>query len=152
MKSFFKWFFSFLLAIVGSALVLSQIQYPDRSAEIKPIAGRLLHRLYTLGIGMDDNSTDAELAERIVGSLKESGCEEVRVDRGEIVTTSLGDRNYWFYGDCRIPGGELARVDVTLHQKGGSDLLMVLGHSYCFDVEDRKIRCFTQSLVTLPSR
>ena len=73
------------------------------------------------------------------------------MNQSETVPTSLGDRNYWFEGYCWTPEGELARVALALHEKSDADFRIDLGHSYCFDVMNRKIRCYTQSLVPLPS-
>jgi len=154
-KRLFKilgWVFSFLVAIVGSALVLSQIKYTDRSSQIRPIAQKLLEQTKGLRIAPDENRSDVKRGEQIARILEKAGCSGVRVDRSETVPTSLGDRNYWFEGHCWTPGGELARVALTLHERSDADFQIDLGHSYCFDVLNRKIRCYTQSLVTLPSR
>ena len=89
--------------------------------------------------------------EEIARILKKVGCSGVQVDQSETVPTSLGERNYWFEGHCWTPEGELARVALTLHEKSDANFQIDLGHSYCFDVMNRKIRCYTQSLVTLSS-
>ncbi|WP_292658381.1 hypothetical protein [Nitratifractor sp.] len=146
------WVFSFLVAILGSALVLSQIKYTDHSPEMKPIGQKLLSRMKDWRIGSDGNVSDIKLGARIAGVLNGVGCTGVRVDQSITTVMSAGNRRYSFTGHCWIPGGELARIDLTLHEKEPAEFGMVIDHSLCYFVEGRESWCYTQSLVSLPSR
>ncbi len=151
MKRLFKilgWVFSFLVAIVGSAVVLSLIHYPVRSARIRPIAAELLQQMNSLRLSEEGNGFGADWSRRIVGILQEDGCTHVEVDYDKISRVH-GSPNFWFSGHCR--GAEGKRVDVGVQRHGNSLFVDVrMGHTTCFYGLGMQSRCVSDSLVNLP--
>lgn len=152
MKRLFKilgWIFSFSVAIVGSALVLSLIRYPDHSDQIKPIAAELLQQVNSLRLSDEGNRTGSDWSRRIVAFLEEDGCAGAVVDWNKSGRRMDGGRDFWFSGHCRKPDGE--RVDVGVQRHGKSVYVYVrIGHSACFYGLGQKARCVSDSLVSLP--
>ena len=133
--------------------MLTQLKYPDKTSYIRPIASVLLNNIHN-----DlDGKTDTLLSQKeIITLLKSSGCQTVVTTESVFSTTATVNTtnitNHWFKAVCTLENGKSLDVRLTAREFEPPNFRIDYGHSYCFDIPNREIDCYTQTILAVPSR
>ena len=133
--------------------MLTQLKYPDKTSYIRPIASVLLNNIHHDLDGKEDTLLSQK---EIITLLKSSGCQTVVTTESVFSTTATVNTtnitNHWFQAVCTLENGKSLDVRLTAREFEPPNFRIDYGHSYCFDIPDREIDCYTQTILAVPSR
>jgi len=148
---YFRILFLMIIIIIAIVFAIAQIKYPDKTQYIKPIAIELLKN--SKFIKNEENKLLSKNA--VIDLLKKSGCEELSDISSNIVKTKIENvtnrSNHWFSAICTTNENKALNVQITLREDNLPDFFIYFEHSYCFSVMHKTVKCFTQTIITLPS-
>ena len=152
MKKFIKYSFFGFIVFVLVIIALSQIKHKDTSAVIKPVAQKIVRNYQFL-----KNRENKMLSKQeVIDLLKKSGCKELSNIDSSIVKPReegvVSYYNHWFNALCLTNSNKLLKIQMTFNEKNLPSFTIINNYSYCFKSSNYPIRCYTQTLITLPSR
>jgi hypothetical protein len=144
--------FIIFISIISIYIVLSFVEYPDKTPYIKPIALELLKKSQIF-----KNKNDKLLSKsEVIDLLQESGCKELYDIKSRIVKTEMQNvtnhYNHWFSATCLTKKDRALDLRITLREKELPDFRIYFNHSYCYGVMPEHIHCGTQTVTAVPSR
>ena len=152
MKKFIKYSFLIFIVFILTIIALSQIKHKDTSAVIKPIAQKIAQNYQFL-----KNKENKMLSKQeVIDLLKISDCKELNNINSSVVKPNVKGvvsyYNHWFSALCLTNSNKLLKIQMTFNEKNLPYFTIINNHSYCFKSSNYPIKCYTQSLITLPSR
>ena len=140
--------------LIGIYTLLSTVSYPSKIKYIKPISLSLLNN-YNAALG--DKEYRLLTKDETVALFIKSGCKDVINARCDTVKPNpIGSRksyyNSWFNAECVTREDKKLKVSLTSHETALPDFRIDYKHSYCFDVMNERVECYTQHLTVIPSR
>jgi len=140
------------IVLIVLALMFSHIEYQDKTPSIKPTALKLLKNMQFI----QDEEHKLLSKERVISLLKKSGCENLSDIESNIVKTTMTNTdnisNHWFSATCSTHENAPLDLRITLHEDALPDFSIYLEHSYCFSVMHKRVECYTQKIIPVPSR
>ena len=155
MRTFFKYIGVILIVfivIISVYILLSFIEYPDKTSYIKPVALEMLGKKKFF-----QNKKDKLLSKKeVIVLLKKSGCEKLYDIKSHITKTKIQNvtnyYNHWFRATCVTKKNKALDLRITLREKALPDFRIYFEHSYCYGVMPEYIHCGTQTITAVPSK
>jgi len=137
------------IVVIVLALMFSHMEYHDKTPSIKPTALKLLKNMQFI----QDEEHKLLSKYSVISLLKKSGCENLSDIESNIVKIRMKNiANHWFSATCSTHENEPLDLRITLHEDALPDFSIYLEHSYCFSVMHKSVECYTQNIISIPSR